>query len=218
MGQQMSHCGVYDARMISSRRSHHCRVPIALSWSHQGISYRLSPWPEVRLERKYGAEWITAALDPEALRQAQHDPSAWRSYAEFVPAPIRELLGCFRANRLIAVHVAARCPELASALIELPALVPFIAQHGALRGDARWSELTAVFDRAGVFGIMEWLGLPATRDALTILRDVITPDVPEALLGPLRVVLWKPEGVFALARRSAMSEWELMQTCHALAA
>jgi hypothetical protein len=204
--------------MISSRRSHHCFVPVALSWSHEGTSYRVAPWPDVRFERKYGTEWVTTTPSIEVLRAANYGPAEWRSYAEFMPAELRELLGRFRTNRLIALHVAARCPDLASALIESPALVPFVAAHDALRGDTRWTELAAVYDRAGVFGVMEWLGLPASRDALTILRDVITPDVPEALLAPLRAVLWKPEGVFALIRHPAMNERELMQTCHALAA
>lgn len=215
----MSQALPYDGGMISPRRTY-CRVPLALSWSHAGVRYRLTPWPEARVERCYGADWVAVEPAADAAAAAVNAGStAWRSYLEFVPPDVRELVAGFRSNRLLALQVSARCPDLAGALAETPALAPFVAAHAALRGweTARWHELGAVFERAGVFGVLEWLGLPATRAALAVLRNLVSPDLAPGLLEPLRQALWRPQGIFALAQLPSISDRDVADAC-ALAA
>ena len=73
-------------------------------------------------------------------------------------------------------------------------------------------------ERSGVFGVLEWLGLPASRQTLGILRSVVEPDLPRRLLEPLRTVLWEPRTIFALQRLPALTDRHLARFCHALAA
>ena len=63
-----------------------------------------------------------------------------------------------------------------------------------------------------------FLGLPASRDTLSILRNLIDPDVPRRLLEPLRALLWRPEATFVLQRMPALTDQQLSRYCHALAA
>ena len=57
--------------MNSTLRSPKCFVPLALSWSHCGVSYRVTPWPEARFERLYGEDWIVVSRPSvHLLRQA----------------------------------------------------------------------------------------------------------------------------------------------------
>lgn len=216
----MSHPGCYSVDMIHSHRPARCLVPVALVWSHENVTYRATPWPDAQIECNYGGEWISLSPSTAVLAAASRaDQKAWRSYLEFTPAVVRQFLGLFRTNRMMALQVAARCPELIGTLLETPALVPFLAAHATLRGEGgpRWSAVNAVFERGGVFGVLDWLGLPGTKQALAILRNLVSPDVAPALVEPLRKTLWVPQGVFALAQSPVITERQLTDAC-ALAA
>ena len=205
-----------------SRRGKKCVVPIALAWSHSGIAYRVTPWPEVQFERLYGEEWVAIAPAEEALASSAQTcgPLAWRAYLEFVPADVREWLGGFSFKRMAALQVVARCPELLPVLVDTPALTAFVAAHGSLRGTAvpAWAEISAIFERRDVYGVLEWLGLPASRQTLTILRNISDRDVAKRFLEPLRSMLWEPRSIFALQRAPEITDRFLARACHALAA
>ena len=70
----------------------------------------------------------------------------------------------FKFERLEALAVISQSPELLADLDQCPALTLFLAAHVALRGtiEPRWSEINAVYGRGGLFGVLEWLGLPAS--------------------------------------------------------
>jgi hypothetical protein len=185
------------------------------------MAYRVTAWPDVQFECRHGTEWMPVVPSAEALRGAARvmASAAWRAYREFLPADARELMGLFRANRLAALQVAARCPEVVGALIETPALTAFVFAHASLRGAEanRWPELNAVYERGGVFGLLEWLGLPASRQTLTILANLVGADVAPHLIEPLRTALWRPQGILALAQLPSVTEQDLTDAC-ALAA
>jgi hypothetical protein len=208
--------------MNSNPRVKKCFVPLALAWSHAGVSYRVTPWPEVRFERRYGSDWIAAAPGEMVLASAAQScgDAAWRPYLDFVPADVRGFLERFSFARMEALQVVARCPALLVDLTAAPALTAFLAAHVSLRGTAGpcWGEINAVHDRSGVFGLLEWLGLPASRQTLTILRNVAEPDLPKRFLEPLRTLLWEPGAIFALQRVSAITDRQLARYCHPLAA
>jgi hypothetical protein len=208
--------------MKLTSRSSKCSVPVALVWSHGNDTYRITAWPEVRCERRYGNDWAVVNAPAEAIVAAASALTAaeWQSYLEFAPMEVREFAGFFRQHRLAAVQVAARCPELIEVLTTTPALTPFVAAHGSLRGTGadRWEELRAVAERGGIFAILEWLGLPASHQTLAILGNVVAADLPARLLGPLREVLWRPDGIFALAQLPVITDRELTRACNALAA
>src|SRR5581483_3947062 len=149
----------------SSRRSKKMSVPLALTWSHCGVTYRVTPWPEVQFERLYGQDWIVATPSEDVLASAAQTCGAaeWRPYLEFVPAEVREFLERFSFTRLEALQVVARCAALLNELAEAPALTAFIAAHVSLRGTAApaWDEINALYERSGIYGVLEWLGLPA---------------------------------------------------------
>ena len=205
-----------------SSRAKRCFVPLALAWSHCGVPYRVTAWPDVQFERLYGDEWIAVSPGEDVLASAAQScgPLAWRAYLEFVPTEPREFLLRFTLMLMEALQVIARCPELLGVLAETPALLAFIAAHAApARGaEPRWAELNAVFERSGTFGVLEWLGLPASRQTLGILRAIVDPDVPKRLLEPMRTMLWEPRGIFALQRMPAITDRQLARECHALAA
>ena len=217
----MSHGLWYAGAMIPSRRSLRCAVPIPFAWSHRGITYRVTPWPEVKFERSFDHEWfaVTPAAEVLVAGSAAAQGRGWQAYCEFVPPETREFVGYFRRNRLTALLIAARCPGLLDVLTATPALTSFVAEQAAMRsGGSCWQELGAIGERAGVFGVLEWLGLPASRHTLGILRNVVSPDLPAPLLGALRTVLWRPEGIFALGQMPLITDEDLAATCHALAA
>jgi hypothetical protein len=184
--------------------------------------YRVTPWPEVQFERLFGDEWIVTSPTEDVLASAAQScgKRAWAPYLEFVPGEVREFLAQFAFGRMEALQVVARCPALFETLIETPALTAFLAGHVRLRGTggACWAEIAAVFERGGVFGVLEWLGLPASRQTLEILRHVTAPDIAKRLLEPLRTLLWEPRTMLALRREPALGERELTRFCHALAA
>jgi hypothetical protein len=212
----------FSSTMTSSRRTKKCFIPLALSWSHCGISYRVTAWPDVQFERLYGEDWIVIAPSEDSLASAAQScgPIAWRAYLEFVPVEVREFLLRFSFARMEALQVIARCPDLLAVLAETPALTAYLASHVNLRGmtGAGWGEINAIFERSGVFGVLEWLGLPASRQTLAIFQNVSEPDLPKRFLEPLRTMLWEPRSIFALQRVPAITDRFLARTCHALAA
>src|SRR5690606_23603615 len=111
-------------------------------------------------------------------------------------------------------------PSLLPELGQVPALTPFLTGHLDLRGgeEPRWAEIAALFERDGIFGVLQWLGLPASRQTLAILANIADPDVPRRLLEPLRSALWDRETLGALAQAATLTDERLAETCHALAA
>lgn len=231
----MSHARAYSARMNSllarPRRSLR-RSPVrnaapadgpGLTWIHDGIRHRVGVWPEVRFERETGPEeWCEAAPAEAAFASASLGVTGrqWRRYLEFVPAAERAWLEKFQFGRMAALHLLVRCPALLTDLAELPALAVFLAAHQSLRGSDQpaWNELAAVHERDGLFGLLQWLGLPASRQALAVLQQVADPDLPRRLLEPLRAALWDPESVWLLLHTEHLTDERLAAACHALAA
>lgn len=219
----MTHPGCYSATMKSTTAmKKKCLVPLALSWSHCGVAYRVTPWPEAQFECLYGDEWIATSPTEDVLASAAQTCGAreWRPYLEFVPADVREFLLRFAFGRMEALQVVARCGDLLPELIATPALTSFLASHVSLRGTsgACWTEIVAVYERSGVFGVLEWLGLPASRQTLDILQHFAAPDIAKRFLEPLRTLLWEPRTIFALQRQPAIDERQLARFCHPLAA
>ncbi len=206
----------------TKNRTKKCLVPLALSWSHTGVSYRFTAWPDARCERLYGDEWIPVAPSEPALASAAQSLGApeWAPYLEFTPPEVRAFLEQFTFARMPALLVAARCPTLLAELTETPALTPFLAAHVHLRGtgEPHWAEIAAVYERQGIYGIMQWLGLPGSKQTLTILRNVSAPDLPRKLLEPLRTALWEPETIWLLLHARVLTDARLSAACHALAA
>ena len=194
-----------------------------LSWIHDGIRHRVTLWPEVRILREETAgEWGENGVGEEAFASAALGVTAsqWRRYLEFVPAMEREFLAIFQFNRLAALQLIARCPTLLPVLQEYPALVAFLTSHVTLRGgeEPRWAEIAAVFEREGIFGVLQWLGLPSSRQTLAILRNIADPELPRRLLEPLRAALWEPEAIWALSHAPRLTDERLAEACDALAA
>lgn len=218
----MSHPPGQNGRMILNlRRPMKTSLPIALTWSHYGELHRVTPWPEVRFERLYGDDWIAVNPDDNLLEAASLAcrNRDWRPYLDFVPTEVRTFLAGFSFMRMEALLVAARCPGLLTDLIPTPALTAFVAAHASLRGaNPAWTELNAVHERSGVFGVLEWLGLPASRQTLRILANLESPDLPKRFLAPLRTQLWEPQTIFALQRTPAITDRHLARFCPAVAA
>lgn len=206
----------------TSRPQKKCFVPLALSWSHIGVTYRITAWPDVQFERLYGDEWIAISPSEEALSSAAQALGLreWRPYLEFVPTEVREFITRFSYARMEALQVAIHCPGLVAELTEIPALTAFISAHVGLRGTnaPSWGEINAIHERSGLFGLLEWLGLPASRQTLNILRKVVEPDLPKRFLEPLRTLLWEPRSIFAMQRNTEITDRQLANYCHALAA
>lgn len=197
--------------------------PLELSWSHFGARWRVTLWPEARFERETAeGAWTpeSPSEDVVASGAVALDDAGWRRYAEFLPSDERALLGRFHLGRLSVLQAFLRCPALLSELAATPALAAFLANHASLRGTPgpRWEELAAIFERGGIFGLLEWLGLPASRQTLGILQQITDPDVPRRLLEPLRLSLWEPEGIWLLRHAGPMSDRQLARRCQALAA
>lgn len=207
---------------LTRRSKKKCFVPLALTWSHCGVAYRVSPWPEVRFECLYGEDWIATSPTEDVLSSATQAISLqdWSPYLEFVPADVRQFLQRFTFGRMDALQVVARCPSLLERIAETPALTSFLASHVSLRGTAEacWEEISAVHERSGIFGVLEWMGLPASRQTLVILGNMVEPDLPKRFLEPLRSLMWEPTAIFALQRMPAITDRMLAQTVNALAA
>ncbi|MBI5691789.1 MAG: hypothetical protein HZC55_17030 [Verrucomicrobia bacterium] len=194
-----------------------------LVWIHDGVRHRATVWPDVTFAREGSAgRWIKAEPSDGALASAALGvgPAAWRRFLEFVPAAEREFLERFTFSRLGALLVLVRCPGLLAELTSTPALTAYLAAHRSLRGggEARWAEIAAVQEREGIFGVLQWLGLPSSRQTLGILRQISDPDLPVRLLEPLRSALWEPEVIWSLAHTAPLTDEQLARACHALAA
>jgi hypothetical protein len=144
----------------------------------------------------------------------------WASFLEFVDPLSRSLVTCFRFRRLAALAVAAHCPALVPRLLDVPALAQVLAGHVALRGETHthWGQINAVFDRAGVFGLLEWLGCPSSRLTVSILQRLDDPDLAPALISPLREALWSAEGFGRHLRSGSPTETEINPCAHGVAA
>lgn len=204
--------------IFNHHRAMKTNLPIALTWSHYGELHRVTPWPEVRFEKLYGQDWIAINPDAELLEAAslachQRD---WQPYLEFVPQDVRTFLDGFSYGRMEALLVAIRCPALMADLFQTPALTAFLADHMSLRGLASpaWTEINAVHERSGIYGILEWLGLPASRQTLTILSHLESPDLPRRFLEPLRTQLWEPQTIFMLQHTPEITDRDLAHYCH----
>ncbi len=198
-------------------------VRASLGWIHDGVRHCVTLWPEIRFEHEIAPdEWVEGEMGEDALASAALAVSAaqWRSVLEFAPAGVRELLQKFDGGRMAALHVVTRCPTLLPELLELPALTPFLALHQSLRGGETpaWAELTAVLERDGIFGVLQWLGLPASRQTLAILRQIADPDLSRRRLEPLRAALWEPEAIWALSHAATLTDARIAEACDALAA
>ena len=211
----------------SSRGSKSVSAPVAsrpdLTWVHDGHRYRVTVWPEVNFQYESApGKWAAHTMGETVFASAALGvtPGQWRRYLEFVPAAAREFLEGFQFGRMAAWHVITRCPSLLAELTQVPSLTTFIAAHVSLRGgdEPRWLEIEAVFEREGIFGVMQWLGLPASRQTLAILANVSDPDLPRRLLEPLRSALWEPEAIWALSHAQTLTDEQLAEACHALAA
>jgi len=188
-----------------SRNSRHSpnsvALPLSLQWAHYGMLHQITAWPDVRVEKNYGGEWIPVRpsaelLEAAALELSRRGHSAhWDSYLDFVPLPEREFIQHFEFNRVSALLAVAHCPMLLPDLRRTPALIVFLAEQFELRseGEATWGQLNAVYERAGIWGVLEWLGLPATTHTLRALGDLDSPDLPHRFLKPLRAQLWAEE-------------------------
>jgi hypothetical protein len=166
--------------------------------------------------------WLEESPSAEACASAAAslDPAAWWRYLDFVPAAVREFLEPFNFGRLEALLVIGRCPGLLGDLREAPALTPFVASHAVLRGATRpcWEELCAIHERSGIFGILEWLGMPASRQTLSVLRQIGVPDLPKRLLEPIRAILWEPSAIVELRTHPITTDRQLARFCQARAA
>ncbi|MBL9186866.1 MAG: hypothetical protein JNK23_05265 [Opitutaceae bacterium] len=210
------------ARPASLRRPLPATSP-ALAWIHDGFRHRATIWPEVKFEREIApGEWIEDEGSEAMLASAALGvgAAAWRTWLEFAPAEVRDFLHGFGHGRMAALQVIVRCPALLPDLAETPALTVFLATHRSLRGGgaAAWTEISAIHEREGIFGVLQWLGLPASRQTLAILRQVADPDLPRRLLEPLRAALWEPEAIWALSHAPALTDERIAAACHALAA
>ena len=197
-------------------------TPVEILWSHAGVTRRVTAWPEVRFERQCGDQWLPDTPDEGSFAAAAADVReiTWRRYLDYLPAAERAFIAQFRIGRLEALQVLARCPDLLPILADAPALTVFVSAHMMLRGYDRpgWAEINALFHRAGIFGLLEWLGLPATRQVLTTLRNFADPEIPRRLLAPLRTVLWDQATLTVLAHSNVVTDVDLVRHCHRLAA
>jgi hypothetical protein len=194
-----------------------------LVWVHDGVRHRATVWPEVAFEQEVvPGGWVAAGPSEAALAAAALGVGAarWRGYLEYVPAPQRDFLRRFAFSRMTALAVIEHCPGLLAELVATPALTIFLAAHRGLRGgdEPAWAEIEAVYEREGIFGLLQWLGLPASRQTLAILRNIADPDLPRRLLEPLRSALWEPEVIWALSHEPVLTDEQLARACHALAA
>jgi len=174
-------------------------LPLSLQWAHYGVLHRITAWPDVRLEKNYSEEWIPIRPSAELLEAASLELSRrghsthWDYYLDFVPQAEREFIASFEFNRVSALFAASHCPALLPELRRTPALTVFLAEQLELRNasEAAWAQLNAVYERAEIWGVLEWLGLPATAHTLSTLGALDSPDLPRRFLEPLRAELWQ---------------------------
>jgi len=198
-----------------------------VTWHHNGIPHRVriaSSADLVAFERQMDGHWESFSPDPmsECFVSAAMvlSDEVWSEFARQLPAHVQDYLSLFKFERLEALAVVSQSPELLADLDQYPALTGFLAAHVTLRGTwgARWTEISAVYGRAGLFGVLEWLGLPASQQTLAVLGRIVDPELPRYLLSPIRAALWEPESLFLLQRSESLTEQDLATRCHPLAA
>ena len=195
---------------------------IDLVWSHYGERYRVDN--DLNFYREADDTWLAWQPDPSSsIFSSAADmisETRWMAFLEFVPAAERKLLEQFDVGRLGVLAVVAFCPGLVAELLATPALAPFVAEHVRLRGscESHWEEIVAVYNRGGVYALLEWLGLPASRQTLSILQKIAEPDLGRRLLEPIRAALWEPETIWLLQHTPCLSEHALAQHCQSVAA
>lgn len=208
-------------KLASNKRS---AAPVQLTWSHLGILYRVTAWPEVEFQAQRDGRWVSFEPNPAsevfAAAAVMLGKAEWKRYLEFVPIVERELIERYTWSRLSVLALVTRCPQLTSELEKTPALAAFIGSHAALRGThhATWGEIEAVFERSGIFGVLDWLGLPAARRTLEALAALESPDVAKRLLEPLREALWNPALKAILRSEAPIREVSLAARLHRIAA
>jgi len=195
---------------------------VELIWSHYGERYRVDN--DLNFYRETDSGWAAWQPDPaSAIFSSAADAiseTRWAAFLEFVPVAQRRLLDQFDVGRASVLAVVALCPELVSDLLTTPALAPFVAEHTRLRGtgETRWEEIAAVHGRGGIYALLEWLGLPASRQTLTILEKITEPDLARRLLEPIRAAFWEPETIWLLQHTSSLTERVLSHHCECIAA
>lgn len=194
---------------------------IDLIWSHYGERFRVDN--ELKFLRETGEGWVDWLPDPStAIFSSAADAiseTRWNAFLDYVPAAPRRLLEMFDVGRAGVLAVVAFCPGLVADLLATPALAPFVAEHARLRGtETRWEEIAAVHERCGVYGLLEWLGLPSSRQTLMILQKIAEPDLGRRLLEPIRASLWEPETIWLLQHTPSLTERTLMHHCDRVAA
>jgi hypothetical protein len=197
-------------------------------WYHNGIPHRVriaSTADLVAFERqREDGKWEAFSPDPMAecftsVGLCLTD-EGWAEFVRQLPTNVQDYLSLFKFERVEALAVVSQSPEMLADLDACPALTLFLAAHVTLRGTtgARWKEISAVYNRAGLFGVLEWIGLPASPQTLAVLNRIVDPELPRYLLSPIRAALWEPESLFLLQRSDALTERELADRCHPLAA
>jgi hypothetical protein len=214
----MSHRGWYFLPMkMNTAPKKLLSRSVELVWSHYGERYRVDN--DLNFYRETDDGWSTWQADPaSAVFSSAADAiseTRWMAFLEFVPSAERRLLEQFDVGRASVLAVVAFCPGLVADLLAVPALAPFIAEHTRLRGteEPRWEEIAAVHNRGGVYAVLEWLGLPASRQTLTILQKVTEPDLGRRLLEPIRAALWEPETIWLLQHVPCLTERALNHHC-----
>lgn len=194
---------------------------VELVWSHYGERYRVDS--ELNFFRETDSGWVSWQPDPStSIFSSAADgisETRWHAFLEYVPTAARRLLEMFDVGRAGVLAVVAFCPGLVADLLATPALAPFVAEHARLRGtEVRWEEIATVHNRSGVYALLEWLGLPASRQTLTILQKIAEPDLARRLLEPIRVSLWEPETIWFLEHTPMLTERTLTHHCDCVAA
>lgn len=198
-------------------------VPVQLTWSHLGVLYRVTAWPDVEFQAQRDGKWVPFDPNPAsevfAAAAVMLGKAEWRRYLEYVPAAERALLERFAWSRLAALATLRRCPALTEVLDRTPALAAFVAAHATLRGTPHpaWAEISAVYERSGIFGLLDWLGLPAAPRTLEALASLESPDIAKRLLEPLREALWSPMLATLFNTEEPVREVELAAQLHAAA-
>ena len=189
--------------------------PADLSWFHYGTAFRAMPWPAVQIECETSKGWVAVnpTIDVYDSAAATLSNDEWWEYMDYVPYRVRNVVEQFKYGRLEALYVINHCHTLFDALEETPAIISFLAAHENLRGitEPAWREINAIYARNGIFGILEWLGLPASKQTLTILSHLASPDIPRRVLEPLRSHLWEPKVIFDLQDREDISHNEIIE-------
>ena len=213
----------YRARMMKRALSPRKLSPVQLSWSHFGVLHRATVWPDVQFESHVDGKWVPFDPDPStaifSAAAVMVGRAEWKQYLDFMPARERAFVEGFTSARLSALAVLVRCPALLPLLEEVPALTSFVSLHRDLRGTpaAAWQEIEATYERGGIYGLLEWLGLPACRDTLDALSNVDDPEISRRHLERVREALWNPAVAATFAAADSYSETQIV-SCHAMAA